>query len=594
MRKVFLSSTAKDLAPYRAAVVEALRKIDRVDVQWMVDWVSQDASSLQLCEDRVRGADLFVGLIGHCFGTAPPEAPQRSYTMLEWDWACDAGLPRLMHLAPSSFSMPHDVMAAETPEGQALQSAFREQDLAGTHAGQPDAWQNPDRLATHVVIAVSQKLAEMEADTQPGFSKAGLEADLYRRLLELTEERERTAEDRATLDQEKAAVEAKLADLDQSYAQAQETIAGLEADLARYGNTLDPAIRDAAEQAIDAGDFDAAERAYAKITDHGEMEIKRTAAAYFQRGKIAEEQIRWQDARRHYDRAAELDPSADHHSRAARIALRLGDYTRAEAIVRLGLEISKAEKNDFETSNWLNNLGLCCHQQGRNEEAETHLRQAIAMTLATLGEHHHEYATRLNNLGCVLRDLHRPTEAEPLFRQAIEIDKKTIGQQHSDYAIHLNNLAYMLRDMGQLQEAEPLFREAIEIDEATIGTGHPDYAIHLNNLATLLLEMGNPLDAEPHAHQAQRVLEAALGDEHPSYNLGLNALGRIHQALGREDEAREIFGRAIPRLQQTLGTDHALTRTVAARRAAHLLQQFPKDPELAELQATFGADIGKD
>ncbi|MEM6620613.1 MAG: tetratricopeptide repeat protein [Pseudomonadota bacterium] len=552
MRKVFLSSTAKDLAPYRAAVVEALRKIDRVDVQWMVDWVSQDASSLQLCEDRVRGADLFVGLIGHCFGTAPPEVPQRSYTMLEWDWACDAGLPRLMHLAPSSFSMPHDVMAAETPEGQALQRAFREQDLAGTHAGQPDAWQNPDRLATHVVIAVSQKLAEMEADTQPGFSKAGLEADLYRRLLELTEERERTAEDRATLDQEKAAVEAKLADLDQSYAQAQETIAGLEADLARYGNTLDPAIRDAAEQAIDAGDFDAAERAYAQITDHGEMEIKRTAAAYFQRGKIAEEQIRWQDARRHYDRTVELDPNTDNMNAAAQTAAGLGDFGSAEAIARTGLNKAKDEEALEDVGLWLASCGAYIGRQGRFEEAEMFLRDALEPTERAYGKDHLNYAALLANLGGLLNAQGNKEAAEHLIRDAIEIIEASAGDRHPFYAKGLQNLASLLVDLARHQEAVEIVQGSIDSTRDTLGERHPVYAAQLHTLSVALISMGRHVDALLPMRQQFQILVHALGRDHPDTVIGARGYAKL------------------------------------------LREHFPDDPALAELQDTFGKDIGLD
>lgn len=159
--KVFLSSTAADLDPYRTAVHAALDRMERVDPQWMKGWVSHSAPSLDVCEEKVRGSQIFVGLIGHCFGSAP-DGRDRSYTMLEWDWAVDADLPRLMHVAPGDFNVPAELLLGMSEGQRDAQRRFREEDLAGWHTGQRDAWDNPDRLAAHVAEAVRRETTELD------------------------------------------------------------------------------------------------------------------------------------------------------------------------------------------------------------------------------------------------------------------------------------------------------------------------------------------------------------------------------------------------------------------------------------------------
>ena len=104
--------------------------------------------------------------------------------------------------------------------------------------------------------------------------------------------------------------------------------------------------------------------------------------------------------------------------------------------------------------------------------------------------------------------------------------------------------------MGRFDEAEPLFRQAIGIDKATIGKTHPNYAIRLNNLALLL------------------------------------------EDLKRFDEARPLCAQAVQIDLDRLGPDHPQSKRDARNYAMLLRDHFPDDPALAELQATFGQDIG--
>src|SRR5689334_20506891 len=101
--KVFLSSTAKDLREHREGVYKGLRRLEGFQCVRMEDWGADERPPRALCEQRVRETGLFVGILGHCYGSRPPDDP-RSYTEIEYDTARGAGLPCLMFVAPDDFA----------------------------------------------------------------------------------------------------------------------------------------------------------------------------------------------------------------------------------------------------------------------------------------------------------------------------------------------------------------------------------------------------------------------------------------------------------------------------------------------------------
>jgi hypothetical protein len=64
----------------------------------MADFPAADQAPAQLCADRVRGCDVYVGILGTRYGSPVRDKPQVSYTELEFDTAADAGLDRLVFL----------------------------------------------------------------------------------------------------------------------------------------------------------------------------------------------------------------------------------------------------------------------------------------------------------------------------------------------------------------------------------------------------------------------------------------------------------------------------------------------------------------
>ena len=84
----------------RSYVAEAERAISAAGhvVVDMADFPAADQPPAQLCIDRVRGCDVYVGVLGTRYGSPVRDRPEVSYTELEFHTATDAELPQLVFL----------------------------------------------------------------------------------------------------------------------------------------------------------------------------------------------------------------------------------------------------------------------------------------------------------------------------------------------------------------------------------------------------------------------------------------------------------------------------------------------------------------
>src|SRR6056297_327273 len=288
-------------------------------------------------------------------------------------------------------------------------------------------------------------------------------------------------EDRARLQAELEAVNARLADLPEAYDEALKRIKALEAQLAALEGQVSDADLAEARKALSQGNLQKAKRLFESVQSAQQDAIKVAAGAEYGLGQIAEEEIRWHDAYTHYANAARLGPSFDNLFKAREYAWRAGDYAVAHRHGEALLAVARKDGTQEQLGTALNEHALTVEAQGRYAEAEGLYREALEIDRATIGEGHPTYAIRLNNLAGVVKAQGRSSEAEGRFREALEIGRATIGEGHPDYATGLNNLAGVVQAQGRHAEAERLYREALEIGRATIGDGHPDYATGLNN-----------------------------------------------------------------------------------------------------------------
>ncbi len=80
-----------------AAVERAIAAAGHVIVD-MADFAAADEAPAQLCTEKVRGCDVYVGVLGTRYGSPVRDMSEVSYTELEFDTATEAGLDRLVFL----------------------------------------------------------------------------------------------------------------------------------------------------------------------------------------------------------------------------------------------------------------------------------------------------------------------------------------------------------------------------------------------------------------------------------------------------------------------------------------------------------------
>jgi len=148
MYKVFLSSTSKDLAEYREAVHRAIDGLGLFQLIKMEDFGARDASAKDLCARLVRECDLFVGLMGHYYGSCPP-GEAISFTELEYREAMAADMPRLMFTAPDDFPIPASLR--ESDSSFERQQALRHEVMSARVVA---SFGTPEQLANAVTQAL--------------------------------------------------------------------------------------------------------------------------------------------------------------------------------------------------------------------------------------------------------------------------------------------------------------------------------------------------------------------------------------------------------------------------------------------------------
>ena len=175
VRKVFLSSTARDLGPYREAVSQAIARLDGFQCVRMEDFGARDWEADGFCRARVAECDVFVALIGHLFGSSPPGL-EVSFTEREHQAAIDSGVPRLLFLASDDLPLPASLR--EPDDLSRRQLDFRERIRQEKIV---DLFDNPDRLEAAVVAALRNLEREIgPPETEPAVASTGIAPEALR------------------------------------------------------------------------------------------------------------------------------------------------------------------------------------------------------------------------------------------------------------------------------------------------------------------------------------------------------------------------------------------------------------------------------
>ncbi len=146
VRKVLLSSTARDLGACREAVYKAISWLDGYQCIRMEDFGARDEEADPFCRARVAECDVFVGLIGYLYGSGPAGS-EVSFSQGEYEAAIEAGKPRLLFLTSDAFPMTLREPDALWQRQQAFRERVKRERIV-------DFFDTADSLATLVATAL--------------------------------------------------------------------------------------------------------------------------------------------------------------------------------------------------------------------------------------------------------------------------------------------------------------------------------------------------------------------------------------------------------------------------------------------------------
>src|SRR5262249_38865375 len=115
-------------------------------------------------------------------------------------------------------------------------------------------------------------------------------------------------------------------------------------------------------------------------------------------------------------------------------------------------------------------LAGCLREMGKQDEALTLARKALAIYRKALGDDHPSTAQSLRAVGYCLRDRGRYAQALVLARQALALSRKTLGEDPPDTAARYNDVALCLWKLDRRREALLLWQAAAPLYEIARGT----------------------------------------------------------------------------------------------------------------------------
>lgn len=156
MKRIFISSTCKDLKEYRDAVADKIERLKQGSSR-METFGSRSGGAVKASLEEVREADIFVGIIAHRYGTVPA-GEEKSITEQEYDEAVRRKIPRLMYLVDPDYDWPEERIEEDNLAQERLEKfkAYIVDKEVVTY------FKTPDELAGNVAIDVIIRLKTLK------------------------------------------------------------------------------------------------------------------------------------------------------------------------------------------------------------------------------------------------------------------------------------------------------------------------------------------------------------------------------------------------------------------------------------------------
>ncbi len=278
----------------------------------------------------------------------------------------------------------------------------------------------------------------------------------------------------------------------------------------------------------------------------------------------------------------------------------LGEYDQALQFLEHALAIRRRllDATDERVIDTIDRIGQVHWRQGDLTGSLQCCREILAIRERTVGRLHPQYSAALGNLGNTYADLGRLDEAEVHLREALAIDRQVLTEEDgADLAITLNNLGSLLADQDRFAEAIELHRESLALRRRFHGEPSPAVLVSLNNLGFAQSGLGDDEAAERTLRDALRDSELIYGDAHPQTAIAWANLAAPLRKLGRHEEAEQLARRALAVFARSTGDRSWRVGTVRSSLGAVLLDQgrlAEAERELLLSWEILGAALGED
>jgi eukaryotic-like serine/threonine-protein kinase len=254
----------------------------------------------------------------------------------------------------------------------------------------------------------------------------------------------------------------------------------------------------------------------------------------------------------------EPEGQADLHEALALVHLSLDEHAVARELATEAAALRRARipPDPGALAGSLNVLGLVAQRQGRLEEAQEILHEALALQTRYLGEDHVDVARTLELLAS-----RRPSEelarSVALHRRALEIRTTALGPSHPLAVRSLRALGRLERVRGHPERAESYLRHAVELLTGSPDPDHRELALAKLNLADQLRTYGAGDDESEALYRAAlEIQERAHGADYPGLTHALENLAYIHSARGDHAGAERLLGEGLDLRRRVFGPGH--------------------------------------
>jgi serine/threonine-protein kinase len=203
----------------------------------------------------------------------------------------------------------------------------------------------------------------------------------------------------------------------------------------------------------------------------------------------------------------------------------------------------------------LDDFGEIRAGQGRFDDAQALLEQALASAEKAHGASHPAVAETLLNLAAVQSYRGDYLAGAPYTERAVAILEADAGGQPASLANALNSLSTIKQQRGDMPGAQSSLQRAADIYEVH-APEHPGRMVAMTNLAMMAMGAGQYKEAEASFRRVAEQVEARMGPHSPHLWPSLFHLAVLAYERGDHDEELALSRRALEVAQHNYAQDH--------------------------------------